>query len=255
MFKVAVPSYHRSDVIASKTLAVLRLGGVPISDIYVFVVAEEEQAYRQALPEYQVIVGHLGLIKQRKFIQDFFPLDTLIVMADDDLQEVFEASYEGDLYKPSKKPILDLSDQFTQMFRRMAQEAVTICGFYPIDNLKFALANPQITTDFRYIVGALYLIKNVRDRETEPQVCDSHEDKERTILKYIKEGKTLRYNHICIKTKYFAEGGLNTPDRKIRHYDFGKMLVDMYPQFLRLKLKKRSNLIDCAFKRLKEQQP
>ena len=85
MFKVAVPSYHRANVIASKTLTVLRLGGVPISDIYVFVVAEEEQAYRQALPEYQVIVGHLGLIKQRKFIQEFFPLDTLIVMADDDL--------------------------------------------------------------------------------------------------------------------------------------------------------------------------
>ena len=251
MFIVSIPSYRRSHAIISKTLSVLRHGRISLSDIFIFVVAEEAEIYKKALPDYQIVTGLLGLRNQRNFIQSYFPIGTNIVMMDDDIQEVSEIYYEEDMYKPSKKPILNLNVTFENMFTQMVKEEVTICGVYPIDNAKFALGNPSVSLDFRYVVGAMYLIINTRDPQTQPQICDSHEDKERTILYFLKEHKILRFNHICIKTKYFASGGLDHPDRKIQHYEFAKTLVQMYPEYLRLKIQKKNGLIDCGFKKVK----
>ena len=68
MFVVAIPSYRRANAISNKTLATLAIGGVPVSDIYIFVVADEQADYERACPEYKVVVGQLGLVAQRKFI-------------------------------------------------------------------------------------------------------------------------------------------------------------------------------------------
>lgn len=241
-FVVTIPSYKRSDVIATKTLAVLQLGNVPVHDIYVFVVPEEEQAYKKACPNVQVIVGQPGLVNQRKFIQDFFDIGTYIVMMDDDITEI---------YKPvnlkTRESITDLPTLFQQMITRMKSEDVSICGIYPVDNLKFALGNSEFSTDFRYIVGALYLIQNLR--EVELQYGDALEDRERTVLYYLKERKTLRFNHICIKTKYFAPGGMLSTDRIKKHSEMAQELVRTYPEYLRLKETK--NCLDAKCRKKK----
>jgi hypothetical protein len=90
-----------------KTLAVLRRGGVAISDIYLFVVDDEEETYRQACSGYQIIVGLRGLVEQRAFIQGFFPLDTNIVMIDDDITQIYRP-----LTEKTKEEILDLPSLF-----------------------------------------------------------------------------------------------------------------------------------------------
>jgi hypothetical protein len=253
MFKVAIPSYFRSDVIASKTLAVLGLGGVPVSDIFIFVVPEEEAAYKKACSGYNVITGVKGLVEQRKFIQRYFPLNTNIVMMDDDVDDIFKASYKNE--KHVKEVIPDLSDLFTSMFQRMAKENVSLCGICAHTNLKFALAGAEVSTNLKYVVGALYLIKNLRMPEVQPGQ-DILEDTERTVLYYKKERKILRFNHICIKTKYFGKGGLETPDRLMMHSGASQELVQRYPDYLRLKVSK--NLIDAKIrtgKALTAQQP
>jgi len=252
-FKVAVPSYRRSDVIMDKTLATLRRGGVALSDIYIFVVHDEQEAYERACPGYQVIVGLKGLIEQRSFIQGFFSEHDTIVMMDDDIDSLFRP-----LTEKTKEDISDLPGLFSQMVMRMTAEGVTICGIYPCNNLKFALHNPEITTKFNYLVGAFYIIKNTRDPSVQP-ISSILEDRERSVLYYLKEKKSLRFNWVCLKTKYFGRGGLESDDRITKHNSEAEALVKQFPEYLILKkmktrLVKKQSLIDCKCRRLPKQQ-
>ena len=243
----AIPSYKRSDVIFDKTLATLRRGRVALCDIYIFVVNDEEEAYRQACPGYQIQVGLLGLIQQRSFIQGFFPQDTYIVFCDDDIEQIWRP-----IDSKTKEPITDIPGLISQMKIRMISENVSICGIYPCNNLKFALGNKEITTDFRYIVGAMYLIKNLRLPEFQLDArgdSASHEDKIRTIKYYQKEKKCLRFNWVQIKTKYFAKGGLDSPDRLKQHASEAESLCLRFPEYLRLA--QTSKMTDCKFKKIK----
>jgi len=242
----AIPSYGRSSTIADKTLATLARGNVPLANIYVFIVQEEEEAYRKAIPRHQIQIGLKGLVEQRAFIQGFFSQDTYILFCDDDLSKLSRV-----LDAKTSEEILDIPGLISQMIMRMISEHVSICGIYPCDNKKFALGNPEVSTRFAYLVGAMYLIRNLRMPEVQLDVSDpaSHEDKIRTIKYYQKEGKTLRYNWIQIKTKYFDKGGLDSPDRLSKHKSEAEALVTRFPQYLRLA--QTSKMIDAKFRRIK----
>lgn len=246
-FKVAIPSYKRPDVIMAKTLHTLRRGGVAISDIYIFVVDDEQEAYKKACPDYQIVVGLKGIIEQRNFIQEFFAQDTYIVMFDDDITEIYRP-----LSEKTKEEILDLPSLFGNMMDRMQMEGVSISGCYPVDNIKYAFNNKEVTTDFRYLIGVITLIKNTKDPDiiVSPTESASHEDKIRTLYYYKKEGKTLRFNHVCFKTKYFAKGGQCAldSDRLIKHSQQSEELCKKYPEYFRIKKSKK--IVDIAFKKL-----
>lgn len=247
MFKVAIPSYKRSDVIMDKTLGTLRRGGVALSDIYIFVVDDEKELYQRTCPGYQIIVGLRGKVEQISFIQGFFPFDTNIVMVDDDITQIYRP-----LTEKTKEEITDLPSLFCRMILRMGIERVTICGCYPVDNIKFAFKNQEITTDFRYLIGVLTIIKNKKDPGL---LVDSayltHEDKMRTLKYYQKEGKTLRFNHICFKTVYYAKGGICSvmEDRFKKHSEQSEELCKKYPDFFRIKKTRSSKVVDIAFKK------
>jgi hypothetical protein len=95
-------------------------------------------------------------------------------------------------------------------------------------------------------VGAFYGQKNTRDIHL-TKGFDSIEDRERTILRYLRDGKVLRLNHFGLKTKYFAKGGLMSPDRQKNHQMASEALVDTHPTLVRLKLRK-NGYTDCQIK-------
>lgn len=246
-FKVAIPSYRRSDVIRDKTLETLRRGGVAISDIYIFVTDDEQEAYEKACNGYQIIVGLKGLVEQRAFIQGFFPLDTNIVMIDDDVTQIYQPVSEK-----TKEEITDLPSLFCRMILRMGIEKVTICGCYPVDNIKFSYGNKEVTTDFKYLIGVLTILKNKKDPELLVDPSDLlHEDKIRTLKYYQKEGKSLRFNHVCFKTSYYAKGGICSAveDRLTKHSEKSEELCKKYPGFFRIKKTRTSKVVDIAFKK------
>jgi len=236
MFRIAIPSYRRSDAIATKTLALLRHCNVDLNNVYIFVVPEEYALYKSSCPDVHIVTGERGLVKQREFIQNYFPLNSYIVMIDDDITEVYRSTS-----KTTKEIISDLDDFFRYAFDIMDYYNLSIWGVYPVDNIMFSFNNPEFTTDLRYIVGAMYGIKNTRDIPL--TTIDSIEDRERTILYYLKEGQTLRFNHVCMKTVYFSKGGIESPDRLQNHTRASEQLVKMYPKYCRLKEKKR--FMDC----------
>ena len=247
-FKVAIPSYKRSNAIADKTLATLRRGGVALSDIYIFVVHDEQEAYERACPGYQIIVGLKGKVEQIGFIQGFFSEQDTILMIDDDIEEIFRP-----IDARTKQEISDIPNLISEMKMRMTAEGVTIAGIYPCSNLKFALGNKEITTDFRFLVGAMYLIKNIRcpELQLDPSDITSYiDDKIRTIKYYQKEGKCLRFNWVQIKTKYFANrGGLWSSERMKEHAAAAEAIVLRFPQYLRLVTSKKKT--DAKFKKIK----
>jgi hypothetical protein len=247
MFKVAIPSYKRHETISDKTLATLRRGGVAISDIYIFVVLDEQEAYEKACPGYQIIPGLLGLVQQRAFIQGFFDKDTYILMIDDDIEQIFRP-----IDSKTRQEITDIPSLISQMKVRMISENVTICGIYPCNNLKFALGNKEITTDFRFLVGVFYLIKNIQctELQLDPSEPATLDDKIRTIKYYQKEGKCLRFNWVQVKTKYFTNTGGNwSPDRLKLHAAAAEAVCLRFPKYLRLA--KTSKMVDAKFKKIK----
>jgi hypothetical protein len=246
MLSVAIPSYKRADQINLKTLETLRRGGVAKDDISIFVVPEELEIYQTSCPGYQIIPGVLGLVQQRKFIQDYFALDTYIVFLDDDITDICCVTSST-----QKKSVEDLPGLFQEMMATMKSTDSKICGIYPCDNYKFSFANPKITTDFRYLVGAAYIVRNLR--EIDLSTIDSLEDRERTVLYWLKYKRVLRFNHVIIKTKYFGKGGIEADDRLSKHSNYAKLLCNMYPDLLRLKVCK--GYTDSKCRKIKKSLP
>lgn len=243
---VAIPSYKRYDTILTKSLETLKRGGIPTSDIYIFVVDDEKELYAKTCPGYNIIVGKKGLVAQREFIQDFFELNTYIVFMDDDIERIYTP-----IDSKTKNSIHDLHSLFSLMRIRMHSEKVSICGIYPVDNCKFALGNKDTTTDLRFLVGCFYIIKNIRTIHL-TQSDEEMEDKIRTIKYYESEGKTLRFNHICVKTKWYSKGGMYSDTRLKEHEVAAKNLAEKYPQYFRLQ--KVGKILDAKFKKIKSQE-
>ena len=244
-YVVAIPSYKRSDQLPNKTLSSLREGNIPRDKIYIFVVQEELELYTASCPGYNIVIGKIGLVEQRTFIQDYFPVNTYIVFLDDDLKQIYRPTSAK-----TKEVITDLHPVLVRMIDRMNQEEVTICGVYPVDNIMFSFNSKEVTTDLKYLVGAFYIIKNTQDQDVMVKPSEiSHEDKYRTIYYYMKEKKTLRFNHIFFKTKYFGKGGMDSPDRLDLHNKGSITLCFRYSSLVKLKVTKKG-LVDVAFRRL-----
>ena len=236
---IAIPSYKRSNILPLKTLETLERYGIPRSKIYIFIVPEEEQEYKNTCNGYQIVLGVLGLVNQRAFIEQYFPINSLILFMDDDIADIFTV-------KDSKTRLAceDLSETISNGFLKMLIERATIWSIYPVDNTMFMFKSIPITTDLRYMIGAFYGIKNTRDILL---VDDAVEDRERTILRFIRDKKVVRFNRIGMKTKYFAPGGMMSADRQIKHKISSENLVQKYPDFCRLKIRK-NGYVDCQIK-------
>jgi len=237
---IAIPSYKRAQELPLKTLATLNRYGVPIDKIYIFVVPEEIKLYKETCPGYQIIPGVLGLVNQRTIIENYFPLNSNILFMDDDVLDIFTLSPEN-----TRIPISDFEQFVSDGFKRMEEVGATLWSIYPVNNTMFMSNSKSEIIGLTYCVGAFYGQKNTRD--THLATGDGVEDRERTILRYLRDGKVLRYNHVGLKTKYFAPGGMMSSYRQRLHEIASKELVGRYPEFLRLKIRK-NGYIDCQIK-------
>jgi len=240
MYHIAIPSYNRSEVIGSKSLATLEKYNIPKDKITIFVVREEFVAYKKACPGYQIVIGVKGLVEQREFIEHWFPLDSNILFMDDDVSDLFFFSDAK-----TRQPISDLNQFISDGFLRASEIGATLWGIYPVDNAMFASKSEEISDGLSYIVGAFYGQKNTMDIRLNGY--GTVEDRERTILRYLRDGKVLRFNKVGLRTKYFAPGGLMSDERQKIHQIASETLVQKYPKLLRLKTRK-NGYVDCQIK-------
>lgn len=227
-YVVAIPTYNRAEEVGQKTLKTLKEGGVPRSRIYLFVANKTEAAiYEQTVdPQLynEIVVGKLGLINQRKFINKWFKEGQYIVSLDDDVEELQTMNHKtGKLMK--YKHVAKL---FEDAYHLLKKEGLYLWGIYPVKN--FFFMKQTITTDLRFIVGVLFGYIN-RDTKKLDLKMDAKEDYERTIKYYKLDGGVIRFNYICVKTKFNSEGGLGTNRAKMNALG-AKYLKETYPEWI-----------------------
>lgn len=232
-YVVAIPSYGRHETIVTKTLETLKKGGVPAKCIHIFVANETERsAYASAYADatqYKIIVGVKGITEQRKFITRYFAEGTHIVSMDDDVEKFLRLSRDGQKLVDFKKG--DLDRFIKKAFAAIEARNLFIWGVYPMRYAYFMKHN--VTTDLRLILGTAYGYICRHDADLVPTVNEK-EDYENTIRHYLKDGGTMRFNDICLKTIYHSPGGLGklTEERLKANEVAAEVLKKAYPDLV-----------------------
>jgi hypothetical protein len=232
-FVIAIPSYKRHKTLNKKTLQLLRDDEVPKELIYIFVADEEEEKlYKDEIGcDYKIIIGRHTLKGQRNFINDYFDVGQNIICLDDDL-ETFITGYKEkeEVITLKNEPLINI---FKKGFEDSKKIGAYIFGFYPVPNRFFMKQNT--TTYNQYIIGSAYGYINRRIKVN----TDDKEDVERSLQHFVKDGKTLRYNHISFKTKYYTEKGGLQETRTLQTIQQGAEYVNqIYPSLTKIKIKK-----------------
>ena len=248
---VAIPTYKRYEELTKKTLPTLIKGKVPKNKIYVFVANKtEEKLYKEKMdpdPYGHIVVGKKGLVNQRIFISEYFPLGTCVVSLDDDVEKI--QKLKGSSFKiikkirTNKKPksdnkLVDLKNIdkfFKDTFKLLKKENLYLWGVYPTNN-PFFMDN-KVTTDLRFIIGVVhgYIVR--KDKSLRPSKQSlSKEDIHQSILYYLKDGGVLRFNNVSFKTVFNAPGGLGT-NRYNMNKTAQEFLCKKYPNIAKKKFR------------------
>lgn len=256
-YKIVIPSYHRHNVIQTNTLAYLHNNNIDPINIWIFIVEEDLILYNE-IPKHlynQLIVGVKGLVHQREFIDTYFEPGTHIVSFDDDIKDL--------LFTVESYDTLDMFFKFC--FEICSKEQAFIFGLYPVGNPFFAQKNCLYSTHLTYICGAVFGYIN-RTPPLVPIITmatgdGNKEDVERSILYFLQDGKVIRFNTVCIKTKYYGMvGGLGTlQDRILPMKLNSELLHEQYPTITKIKIRKNglyelvlNDHSGCVLKKTKE---
>ena len=268
---IAIPSYKRSDIIQTHTLAVLNLHKIKAEYITIFVANKAEYIiYKQALPSFlynNIVIGSLGLKNQRNFISEYYPEGTNIVEMDDDIKSIMQLVVKRQLSKKSKqskksksikastssiktvKPIEDLDAFIKRAFEMCIESNIFLWGVYPLVNPHFMTY--KVTTDLRFIVGPMWGMIN-RHRQDLKLTVDEKENSERTLQFWVADGSVLRFNNVGIETKYYKnKGGMQEEgkDRKEEALKSVYYLNKMYPKLTQISLTKKNGMPEIKMKR------
>ncbi len=238
-FKIAIPSYKRSDILVDKTFNLLKNYNIPYDMIDIFVANEEEYyIYKKVLPnDINIIIGKKGIQHQRMFMSNYYDDDDRIVYLDDDIVKIEK--------KINDKELIELNgDEFMEV----CKEGFDLCyknncknwGVYPVHNPYFMKHN--VSTDLKYVIGCFCGVIN--DKECEVRSVSHGEDYERSIKYYVKYGRLIRMNDYTIQTKYFAKGGIDAEYDGKRAENIDKelnILQGLYPDLMTIKQKKDYN--------------
>ena len=262
-YVIAIPSYKRSSLLKTNTLALLKRHNIPSKNIYIFVANEtEKQEYQNAISttDYKkIIIGVKGLYHQRNFISSYFKSGKFIVEMDDDLKEIYE-TYNTRNTKTSTtttkkkttittkkrtkhyqrlKPIINLNQFIITAFKTLKEHNLYLWGVYPVFNPFFT--TPTISTDLRFIVGPFWGFINRHNSPDLILTLEEKEDTERTLQFFTKDGGVLRFNGITFNTNYYSTpGGMQADrtDRKAAAKQSAHILHSKYPTLTTIQTRK-----------------
>jgi len=193
---IAIPSYKRSNNL--RTIKFLEKENVPAECITIFVAnPEEEELYKTATNnKYKIVVGVLGIDKQRNFISNYYKKDEIIISMDDD--------------------ILDIKHKHNLPFIVWVERCVTYLKESPYGMLGASPSNDArqnilSTTADKYefkegnylVVGVFHIYKN------DGITCDLApiDDYDKSMQYLIKYGKIIRCWHIYVKHNFATNNG------------------------------------------------
>lgn len=235
-YVVCIPSYQRAEICRDRTLAMLEENRIDPRVIYVYVANESEYAtYKQTLKPgsyRKIVLGVKGLVPQRQFISDSWPMNKKIVYLDDDIRGVDRSQSE-------KFRGHSLSYFLKTAFQECLQRGAFIWGVYPVYNLGWMKKRPELSTGLKFIAGGFYgIINRPSFSSTGKDLAldllahlASKEDVERSLKFFLKDGIVLRFNRVGMVTKTYGNvGGLGNLAARLKENEkAAKLLKRVYP--------------------------
>jgi hypothetical protein len=218
---ITIPTYQRYNELNKKTLNTLKRYHISSSKIYIFVADDDEKIEyeKHTSPDdyNEVVVGALGIVNQRNFITQYFPDGLYIISIDDDIESIMNMGIEIDNFE----------ELIQSNYHLMDSHNCDTWGIYPVNNTFFMKSQKEFTYDFKFIIGCLFGFINNKNYILSNN-CECKEDYERSVLSYMNRGAIMRCNHISVKTKFYAVGGLGK-NRDVINVKAIEYLIDTYP--------------------------
>lgn len=230
MYHIAIPSYKRSATLRDKTLALLKRHGLD-HKATIFIVAEDEADYRRDCPGAHLIVGVKGLVEQRRFIYNWMPERSDIVMMDDDLEDVLGMD----------KKSVDIAKVIESGFQACRDEHVRLWGVGSVPNPFYM--KEGYSTNLKHLVGSFY---GFRKWGRDPYIPTSHkEDYYRSCAYFKEDGKVIRLNWCAPKTRYYKEpGGLQETRTDALEQEGADRVAKDFPGWVSVYQRKRTGVAE-----------
>jgi hypothetical protein len=207
-----IPSRGRAEILAAKTLPLLRRLGVDPLRTKVYVAPEEIADYRRTLAIagfglVRICRGALGGVENRNAILDATEEGTRTVSIDDDLRDLVVRRSEK-LLEPVEP------DEFAEIvatgFDYLDSTPARIFGLYAVPNPFFM--KPRWRTELCYLGGAFTGYYSSRDPDSPLRVSYKYKhDFERSLRCYVADGMLVRCDYVSWRTEgYRGSGGLQS---------------------------------------------
>ena len=243
-YKFIIPSYQRYIKLKSLSLHYLDKQGIPKDIIYIFVRTDDPEVHLYRLLNlqgYNIIETTVqGIGKTHNAITEYFNENEWIIELDDDLIDVVDKN---------RQSIDSLTHELNMMIDVMDDMNINYGGFYQVANPLFMSQMNKYTFDLKYILGIFRIRRIKKDIILYTNFA---EDFENAILHYLRDGKILKNNWLCGKTKNYASGGCkgdgrnNITEKKDKEY-----IANKYPELATL-FERKSGIWDLRLKSLKK---
>jgi hypothetical protein len=256
-WKITIPSYKRSNLIINKTIKLLDRLLINYYNVYIFILKEDENDYKNCLKEYidkglNLIIVEIdhGLHHMRNYITKYFPNNTMLLSMDDDIDDLYKLNIDESIsnlksscrYKLRIITSCEFYDLINYGFELCTNNSIGLFGIYPIKNGYFMKDSDEITYNLKFCVGTFWGCINNHNININ---IEEKEDYERTILFYKIYNKILRFNNICVATKYYKNhGGMqyNNENRILNSKNSVDFLVNNYSEYCKINKQKKSGI-------------
>lgn len=232
-YRIAIPSLKRHNALKQLTYKFLKHHNIPDHLIYIFVIDKEYETYKMEFPNCNIIVGRFGAKNNKNYITQYFKQGEYIVQLDDDIKNLYETDANKKL-----SPIENLKDLIDNALLAIDGEDCPVYGIYPIKNGHFMTRNAEtLSTQLNYLCGAFLIYRN---SDLPLRSANLIEDYEWSLLNFLKFGKVLRNNRVCIEANtYTLAGGLQYGNNRNKDNKLAeiKKLMNQYPEYVKLTMK------------------
>ena len=227
VYQIVIPTYGRPELVQEKTLAMLHSYKIPKEQITLFVANKKEyDIYYTKVPSTlygSIVIGVPGLMQQRNFIMQYYPLGTQLVSFDDDVGALWQLEGEKLI------PVVSLKQVIQRGFSLCKRLGYHMWGIYPTKNAGWM--SPEPSTNLKFLIGHMYGIIN---RKIILHAPLKH-DYELSLENAVRDGGVVRLNHITATTKMGKVGGIGktVEERGSTYKKVIQYLINKYPGLVR----------------------
>ena len=240
-YRIAIPSYMRESILKENTLKYINDVGINHDNIDIFVANKsEEERYKECIPKdmyNEIIVGKLGIGKQRTFMRKYYDVGEKIIMLDDDLTTFKYLNRDNKL-----SDLKDFDKLIKLSYKTMKKYKTGLMGIYQMDNAFYM--THSINKGLYFIIGYCNFTINSHDL---PTLSEVSEDYELSIKSYLKYGSVLKWNNITATNYSRKSSKVKSVVSTEKNFRTKEKLLKRYPKYIRQNKKRKYNTFEIDF--------